>query len=154
MAAPEKYQYSYSDKYPEAHLTQWFTHDHCLIHNSRLASNDPSAVEIVLREFRKADAHHWGEWVKSVTPFGDEAMRLQAWAALYFRLSPDQEDLSSRPDLHPWLSEGPLFPSKAAGARALAECVFRVHDFLFQPPPPSVFEKLFGRFFKDKPTYL
>jgi len=81
----------------------------------------------LLHEFRAATRSGWAEWVSTITPYGDEARKVQAWENDSFAIKREGEYEKTR------LADGPLFTSRAAGAQAVRDCVYKVHTY-FNPP--------------------
>lgn len=91
----------------------------------------------VIHEFRNATSWRYAEWVASVTPYGEEAHKVQRWQEDNFATADGKLfRISGMPDTESHLPDGPVFLTVEEGLGSLRDVVAKVHLY-FNPPEGS-----------------
>ena len=165
-------EYAQHGLFSDAHQTQRYV----LERGMGSESAKRNVLQGVLYEFQSAGRHRWAEWVSAVTPFGEEARRLQRWLEDAYATEPKAAMVSyttepacvpgspsgaPRPgfttqERHQYASsfnDGPLFATVEDGGRSIQRCVLKVHmHCLEQLPKPklSVPQRLANRLNREQ----
>ena len=89
----------------------------------------------ILHEFRNASHHNWAEWVALVSPYGEDARKVQRW----------EDDSCSTEPTKTRIPEGPVFATRAEGLHALRECAYNVLIHCHPPQPEKSVTEFIGR---------
>jgi hypothetical protein len=93
----------------------------------------------LLNEFGRAAHIPWAKWVASVSPLGDAASKLEAWARDGYTTTVAD---SRRP-------EGPVFATGQEAITALRECLHKVSLYCCPIPPPKKVHAVIWEIIRD-----